>query len=187
MEANKHEVFSVKRAKRLTRLVRKILQNPNRILRPYVRSGMNVLDFGCGPGFFTIEAAKLAGEDGRVIAVDLQQGMLDLLANKIKGSGLEKIIILRKCEDNNIGVTERVDVFLAFHVVHEVPDKTLFFQGVKNILKPNGIFYIAEPKGRVEKDEFEEMVMIAKKCGFKIKDQPRIYSDRAIVLAHDGV
>ena len=186
MAINKHEVFSIKKARRLTRWVRRILQNPNKILRPYVRSGMNVLDFGCGPGFFTIEAAKLAGEEGRVIAVDLQQGMLDLLADKIKGSELEKRIILRKCEDNKIGVTEGVDVFLAIHVVHEVPDKALFFMAVKNILKPKGIFYVSEPKGRVDKAEFEEMIMIAKKNGFKIKDQPKIYLDRAIVMSHDG-
>lgn len=33
---------------------RKILQDPQKILKPYLRDGMQILDLGCGPGFFTV-------------------------------------------------------------------------------------------------------------------------------------
>ena len=56
--------------------VRKLLQNPTRILEPYVRAGMNVLEPGPGMGFFTLELARLVGPEGRVVAVDVQPAMI---------------------------------------------------------------------------------------------------------------
>ena len=44
---------------------------------------MTVLDVGCGPGFFTLDMARLVGPSGRVIAADLQEGMLEKLGQKI--------------------------------------------------------------------------------------------------------
>ena len=39
--------------------LRRLFQNPERILKPYLTRGMTVLDLGCGPGYFSIEIAKL--------------------------------------------------------------------------------------------------------------------------------
>jgi hypothetical protein len=72
-------------ARPLDSRLRRRFQNPRRILAPHVLEGMTVLDFGCGPGFLTVEAAELVGERGRVIAADLQQPMLDIIAKKIAG------------------------------------------------------------------------------------------------------
>ncbi len=63
-------------------LIRKIFQDPDKIVGPYVRPGMTVMDIGCGPGFFTLAMARMAGPEGRVIAVDMQQEMLDLVKKK---------------------------------------------------------------------------------------------------------
>ena len=56
--------------------IRRWFQNPQKILSPYIKEGMTVLDIGCGPGFFSVEIAHLVGKTGRVIAADLQEGML---------------------------------------------------------------------------------------------------------------
>ena len=64
--------------------IRKLLQNPGRILNAHVREGMTVLDLGCGPGFFSVEMARRVGESGSVIAVDLQEGMLERLRKKLE-------------------------------------------------------------------------------------------------------
>jgi ubiquinone/menaquinone biosynthesis C-methylase UbiE len=182
MNDHKHKIFPVNNAKHLTRYFRKILQNPRCILKPYVKDGMTVLDFGCGPGFFTVEAAKLVGEKGRVIAVDLQQEMLDLLAKNIKGKEIEKRITLYKCEEKKIGVITKVDVVIAFNVVHEVYDKNIFFSEIKNIVKPKGIVYLSEPSHRVDEEEFERTIKEAEKYGFAILHRPKVLLNRTVVL-----
>jgi len=48
-----------------------IIRNPYKILeRAGLKPGQNVLEVGCGPGFFTIPAAHIVGEEGKVYAVD---------------------------------------------------------------------------------------------------------------------
>ena len=56
--------------------VRKLLTNPDRILEPYIRSGMTVLDAGTAMGFFSLPIARLVGESGHVVCVDLQERMV---------------------------------------------------------------------------------------------------------------
>ncbi len=67
-----HEVFPASRAGLLDSRLRRFIYRPDRLAGHYVKPGDVVLDFGCGPGFFTREFAKRAGDTGRVIAVDLQ-------------------------------------------------------------------------------------------------------------------
>ncbi len=63
--------------------IRRLVHKPRKILEAYIRKEMTVLDLGCGPGYFTIELANLVGDGGKVIAADLQQGMLDKVRLKI--------------------------------------------------------------------------------------------------------
>ena len=76
MNNTKNRVFPVERAESLDNIIRRWLQNPQKILRPYLKEGMTVLDIGCGPGFISIDMAQMVGESGQVISVDLQEGML---------------------------------------------------------------------------------------------------------------
>ena len=55
---------------------------------------MTVVDMGCGPGFFTVEMAKLLNGGGTVIAADLQEGMLEKVRQKIAGTALEQRVRL---------------------------------------------------------------------------------------------
>ena len=76
MTNEKNRVCPVTLAGGLDNTIRKWLQNPRKILGPYIKEGMIVLDVGCGPGFFSIELAQMVGNSGRVVAADLQEGML---------------------------------------------------------------------------------------------------------------
>ena len=124
MENNR--ICPVERSGSLDTTFRKWLQDSQKILHPYVKEGMTAVDFGCGPGFFTVDMAHMVGESGRVIAVDLQEGMLQKLREKIQGTEHEERIMLHKCEEDNIGIAEQVDFILAFYVVHEVPRQDMF-------------------------------------------------------------
>ncbi|MFH1824110.1 MAG: class I SAM-dependent methyltransferase [Candidatus Firestonebacteria bacterium] len=165
--------------------IRRFFQNPQKILKSYVKSGMTVLDVGCGPGFFSIEMARMVGPSGQVIAVDLQEGMLQKLRNKIKGTEDEKRIKLHKCEENKIGIYEKVDLILAFYMIHEISNQDIFFREIHSMLNPDGRFFIVEPKFHVSKKAFEETINIATKIGFEIIEKPRVFFSRSIVLTNN--
>ena len=61
------------------------------IFRPYLAAGMTAIDIGCGMGFFTISMANMAGEQGMVIAVDLQPQMLKGMLERAGMAGMENI------------------------------------------------------------------------------------------------
>ena len=129
-------VCPVELADSLDTRFRRWFQKPRKILNPHIREGMRVLDYGCGPGYFTIPLAEMVGGSGYVIAADLQEGMLQKLREKIEGKELASRIILHKCEQDKIGVSENVDFILAFYVIHEVPDKERLFKEFVTILIP---------------------------------------------------
>ncbi|MCX6121516.1 MAG: class I SAM-dependent methyltransferase [Ignavibacteriales bacterium] len=175
MDSERNRVCPVELANSLDNKIRGWLQNPRKILAPYMKEGMTVLDIGCGPGFFSIEMAKMIGKSGKVISADLQDGMLQKLGNKIKGTELEERIKLVKCDKDKINISEKVDFILTFYMVHEVPDKNSFFKQLKNILNEKGQFLIVEPKlFHVSQKEFELTIKLAENNGFKIYQGPKL-------------
>jgi len=175
-------VCPVERAGSLDNRIRRWLQNPRKILGPYIEEGMTVLDLGCGPGSFSIDMAQMVGKSGRVIASDLQEGMLEKVRNKIKGTELEERITLHKCEENKIDVSEHVDFVLLFYMVHEVPNKEEFFNQIGAILRPNGQVLIVEPPFHVSKSAFEETVRKARDVGFTDVEGPNVLFSKTVIL-----
>jgi ubiquinone/menaquinone biosynthesis C-methylase UbiE len=175
MDNERNRVCPVEYANSLDSKIRKWLQNPRKILSPYVHEGMTVLDIGCGPGFFSIEMAKMVGRTGKVISADLQEGMLQKLNNKIKGTEIQDRITLVQCAKDKTNLSDRVDFILAFYLVHEVPDKLSFFKELKNVLNEKGQFLLIEPKlFHVSEKEFKATTALAETVGFKIYQGPRL-------------
>ena len=161
---------------------RKLVHNPQKILKPYIKEGMTVLDIGCGPGFFSLEMAKMLYGTGKVIAADVQEGMLEKIRLKIKGTALQQTIELHKSSFEHIGVVEKVDFVLAFWMVHEVRNQENFFEELAAILKPNGRILIIEPKIHVSKKAFNAMIYNIKKRGFTIIEGPKVFFSRANII-----
>jgi ubiquinone/menaquinone biosynthesis C-methylase UbiE len=168
MDDDRNRVCPVELAPSLDSRIRRWLQNPNKILSPFVREGMKVLDVGCGPGFFSIEMAKLVGPRGQVFSADLQAGMLQKLEEKIRGTALEPRIKRVQCNKGSVNVTDMVDFILAFYMVHEVPDKISLFRQ---------LFHVS-------REEFESTSRVAESAGFRIKDGPRLRCSWTAVLTH---
>lgn len=183
MSNRKNRVCPVERAGSLDTRLRRWTQNPRRLLGQYLEEGMTVLDMGCGPGFFSVDMARMVGKNGHVIAVDLQEGMLRKVRDKIQGTELEELFTLHLCEEDKIGVSEPVDFVLMFYVVHEVPDQEKLFREIESILKPEGQVFIVEPPFHVSKKGFENMIRIATETGFAVVKRPKIWTSRAVLLA----
>jgi len=182
MKEKNGRICPVENAGSLDNIFRKWVHNPKKLLKDYVKEGMIALDVGCGPGLFSIEMAKMVGKTGKVIAVDLQEGMIKKLENKIIGTEIEKRIKLHQCEKNKIGISEKVDFVLAFYMVHEVPNQMNFFKEIKSILNLNGKAFIIEPRFRVSNKAFEDTINIAKEAGLKISKKEKVFFSRAIIL-----
>ena len=125
---------------------------------------------------------QMVGEFGRVIAADLQEGMLHKLRDKIKGTELENRITLHKCEEDKIGLSENVDFVLAFYIVHEVINKEGLFIELETILKPNGQVLIVEPPFHVSKKAFAGSIKKAIAAGFAEVERPKVLFNKAMIL-----
>lgn len=88
-------------------------QDPGKIVAPYVREGMTVLEPGPGMGFFTLELAERVGPAGRVIAVDIQSKMLEKLKRRAAKRGVLERVETRLAgpESMAIGGTQRESRF----------------------------------------------------------------------------
>ena len=182
MNDRKNRVCPVEIAGSLDNRIRRWLQDPRKILRPHIVEGMTVLDLGCGPGFFSVDMAHRVGRSGRVIAADLQEGMLRKLRDKLRGTELEERITLHKCEENKIGLSTNVDLIFAFYMVHEVPDQGGLFHEMESILKQNGQVFIVEPPFHVSKTAFEETIGRAGAAGLSPVGRPKVFFSRTVML-----
>ena len=97
----KTHLHPLEKARALESRLRLLLQNPGRILKGYIHPGMTVLDLGCGTGYFTMEIAKLLEKKGKVIAADVQKGMLDILIHKLGNSELQNQIQIHNNQERH--------------------------------------------------------------------------------------
>jgi len=166
--------------------LRRLAQNPHTVLEPHVQSGMTVFEPGPGMGFFTLELARLVGDKGRVIAVDVQPKMLRALARRAQKAGLRERIALRELAGERMGVDDlagQVDLVLAFAMVHELPNAASFFQEVSSVLKSTGKVLLAEPKGHVDMESWSKTLQLAEDAGLRKETDLAICRSHAALLA----
>ena len=165
--------------------LRRWIHNPRKILGPYVKGGDTAIDIGCGMGPFTVELARLVGPVGRVIAVDLQQKMLQRVEARVTKAGMADRVMLHRCQPDSLDLTEDADFVLAFWMAHEVPDARSFFEQIAALLKQDGRFLLVEPKGHVGQEDFEGEVKAAEAAGLSVQERPKIAVSRAALFRAD--
>jgi ubiquinone/menaquinone biosynthesis C-methylase UbiE len=163
-------------------IFRRIIQDPEKIAGPYIRPGMTAMDIGCGPGFFTLAMARMVGPEGMVIAIDMQQEMLDLVKRKSDRQGLSGRIRFHRCKQDSLGIEEKAGFILSFYMVHEVPDRDALFREVSGLLAPGGKYLVVEPSSHVSEEAFEDMLRHAESAGFVVEKRPKVFMSRAAVL-----
>lgn len=162
--------------------VRRLLHPPKRLLAPWVRPGMTVLDLGCGLGHFSLGMARMVGPGGRVIAADLQERALTVVARRARRAGLADRITTRRCGPESCGVAGPVDFALAFWMLHETPSAEEFCRQIASALSPGGRFLVAEPAFHVAETAFDAELAAAARAGLKLIEQPRVRFSRAALF-----
>ena len=122
-----------------------LADNANMVLREVgLKARQTILDFGCGPGIFTIPAAGIAGENGSVIAVDVRPQPLERVREKAMNAGLNNIRTVL-VENSNLSTglpNESTDVIMVFDMLHTVTDKQGLLRELHRVLKANGFLSI---------------------------------------------
>jgi ubiquinone/menaquinone biosynthesis C-methylase UbiE len=157
--------------------IRRLLQNPESIVSPYVKTGMTVLEIGPGMGFFTLPMARIVGPKGKIICPDIQEKMLSSLKRRASRAGLSERVITKLSTSDSLNITEHVaqaDFALAFAVVHEIPDQKKLFRQIYDCLKPGAKLLISEPTGHVTPEDFDKMLQLTIDTGFTEISRPVI-------------
>lgn len=162
--------------------LRRLAHDPEKLLSPYVRSGMTVLDVGCGMGHFSIGMARLVGPSGKVHSVDLQEKMLRVLTGRARRLGLLERIRPALCTAGSLGIENAFDFVLAFWMVHEVPDPESLFREIADRMKPGAFLLYAEPSFHVKEALFHEIRRLAVAAGLHLEGAPRIRFSRSALL-----
>jgi ubiquinone/menaquinone biosynthesis C-methylase UbiE len=151
--------------------IRKLFERPDKMLAASVRPGMVVLEPGPGMGFFTLELAKMVGNSGMVIAVDIQPKMLDGLRRRVARAGLLDSVEIRQSRRESLGLSDlkqAIDFTLAAAVVHEMPSADWFFSQAGYVSKFGARLLLMEPKGHVTAERFQNELRAANNAGFTV-------------------
>ena len=165
--------------------LRKMFQNPDKILSGYIQEGMKVLDIGCAMGFFSLPLARMVGPGGKVICVDIQHKMLLSLKKRAEKAKLAQRIETRLCNRGSFCIDDlkgKIDFIIASAVAHELPDPLLFFSETWEVLTQKGTFLLMEPSGHVSSEKFKATVSTAQAQGYKIMKRPGIKRSHTVLL-----
>jgi SAM-dependent methyltransferase len=158
------------------------LHDPAKLFGPYVEAGMTAMDVGCGRGFNALGLARLVGEEGTVLCVDVQQRMLDMVARRARSAGLMDRMDLFLVDPEGPLPEVEADFISTFWVVHEAPDTRVFFEQLRDRLRPEGHLFVAEPNLHVKQGAFDHELATARDCGLEVVAQPGVALSRAAVL-----
>ena len=119
------------------------IRNPQRRLKKIpLKEGMVVVDYGCGPGRYTLPVAKLVGPKGKVFAVDIQPTAITMVKKKAASEALTNVeAILVDSYDTHIEESS-IDLVLLVDTFHMISDHDALFREIHRILNQDGLLFM---------------------------------------------
>jgi ubiquinone/menaquinone biosynthesis C-methylase UbiE len=135
-----------------------------------LQPGMSALDFGCGPGRLTIPMAEKVGVQGRMTAVDMQDGMLKRTQEKAQSKNIENIRFVQSAAGEGKLGNDQFDRAVLVTVLGEIPDQLSALQELFNAIKPGGVLSITEIIFDPHFQSRSKVMQLAEKVGFQQRD-----------------
>jgi ubiquinone/menaquinone biosynthesis C-methylase UbiE len=149
-----------------------------------MRKEQVVLDFGCGPGNYTILASLVVGNKGRIYAVDKNQESLNKLIHKIKEKNINNIEIIKLVDQLKLSLPkESIDMVLLFDVLHLVESREYLLTEIIRILKPTGILSVYPKHHQTHMNmSLEELIKEIQSVGFcfNVKNFKKLIHDNTL-------
>jgi SAM-dependent methyltransferase len=131
----------------LEREERDEFQKPDQVMEALaLKPGERVADIGAGSGYFTIPVAKAVGPNGVVLAIDVQQPMIDYLAKRTKREKLDNVRLALVPPDDPQLPDGGVDTILLVDTLHYVKDRAAYASKLRAGLAPGGRIVIIDYK-----------------------------------------
>ena len=126
-----------------------------KIEKTKIREGHIVLDYGCGPGSYSIEAAKAVGNTGKVYAADIHPLAIDEVEKRAKEAGIKNIrTILTDCDTKLDANT--IDVILLLDIYHDLSNPESILKELHRVLKESG--YLTADDHHLKDDEIKKKI-----------------------------
>lgn len=124
----------------------------------------------------------MVGNQGRVIAIDVQQKMLNAVERRVRKTGYPDRLSLMLAKSDKLGIEEPFDFALAFWMYHEVPNQRRFMSELFNSVRDGKRVLVAEPKMHVKEKPFQKSMDVALAVGFSMVNSPSIWLSRTALL-----
>jgi len=139
--------------------------------RAGLRPGETVLELGPGPGAFTVDAAQRVGPEGRLIAVDIQPGMIAQVEERVKVAGLTNVETYVASAYELPLADASVDRAYLITVLPEIPDPVRALREINRVLKPGGIISTTEEFLDPDYPRRATTVAWARAAGFELAER----------------
>src|SRR5258706_2038568 len=114
-------------------------QQPEKVIATLkLRPGDQIADLGAGGGYFTFKLAQAVGAAGKVYAVDIDQQMIDLLADRARKDGIANVETILANVDDPLLPKSGVDLIFTCDTFHHIDNRVSYFKNLQKYLKPVG-------------------------------------------------
>ena len=166
--------------------------DPGPMLRDLgVTAGAAVVDYGCGPGLFTLAAARLVGAGGMVYAVDQEPRMVELVARRARQAGLANVIAVAG-DGRRAALPDAVaDFIICVQILHYQKtreDRVAVARDLNRLLKPGGRVMIMQwnPRHGATGVPYEALAAILRDAGLVAAGEHRVTDELYRTLAHSA-
>ena len=144
-----------------------------------ITPGMTVADIGAGEGYYTVRLAKRVGEDGRVLAQDIDEGALERMGNRVEKERFDNVSIkLGEGDDPRLPENSFDRIFLV-HMYHEVREPYAFLHRLWPALKEGGQVIVVDVDRPTDQHGIDPLLLSCefREVGFELvtfKDRPEL-------------